>query len=89
MWAPHGVNGWYLGPALNSYRCYTIWAMDTQAQCIADTIVWLPSKVPMPMASSTDYIKAGIANIAHALQFPSPNSPLAPSATAKPRPYRS
>jgi len=52
-WAPHGVNGWYLGPALNSYQCYTIWATDTQAQCIADTITWLPSMIPMPMASST------------------------------------
>jgi len=77
-WAPHGINGWYLSPTLNSYQCYTVWATDTQAQCIANTIVWLPSKIPMPMASSTDYIKAGIANIAHALQFPLPNSPLHP-----------
>ncbi len=77
-WVPHGINGWYLGPALNSYRCYTIWATDTQAQHIANTITWLPSKIPMPTASSADYIKADIANIAHALQFPSPNLPLAP-----------
>ncbi len=32
----------------------------------------------MPMTSTIDYIKAGIANILHALQNPSPNSPLAP-----------
>ena len=21
-WAPHGVEGWYIGPAMESYRCY-------------------------------------------------------------------
>ncbi len=77
-WAPHGIDGWYLGPALNSYHCYTVWATDTQAQRIADTIVWLPSTIPMPTASSTDYILARINDIVHALQFPSPNLPLAP-----------
>jgi hypothetical protein len=24
LWSPHGVNGWYIGPALNSYRCYSV-----------------------------------------------------------------
>jgi len=32
----------------------------------------------MPMTSSIDYVKAGIADILHALQNPLPNSPLAP-----------
>jgi len=44
-WVPHGIDDWYLGLALNSYWCYTVWATDTQAQCIADTITWLPSKI--------------------------------------------
>jgi hypothetical protein len=24
-WAPHGLDGWYVGPALDLYRCHTIW----------------------------------------------------------------
>jgi hypothetical protein len=24
-WAPHGQDGWYIGPALEHYRCYTIY----------------------------------------------------------------
>jgi len=55
-----------------------VWANDTQAQCITDTIAWFPSKIPMPTTSSIDYIKAGIANIVHVLQYPLPNLPLAP-----------
>jgi len=77
-WAPHGIDGWYLGPTLNSYHCYTMWANDTKAQRITDTLVWLPSKIPMPTTSSIDYILLGMTDIIHALQHPLPNSPLAP-----------
>jgi hypothetical protein len=29
-WSPHGADGWYIGPALDSYRCYTVWMWDTR-----------------------------------------------------------
>jgi len=75
-WAPHAVDGWYLGPALHSYRCYTVWSKDTQAQRICDTLTWLPTTIPVPTVSTADYILAGITDIANALRKPSPNSPL-------------
>jgi len=28
-WAPHAVEGWYVGPALQSYQCYQMWINDT------------------------------------------------------------
>jgi hypothetical protein len=24
-WSPKALDGWYLGPALDAYRCYTVW----------------------------------------------------------------
>jgi hypothetical protein len=24
-WSPHALDGWYTGPALDSYRCYKVW----------------------------------------------------------------
>ena len=24
-WSPHGLDGWYTGPAIESYHCYTCW----------------------------------------------------------------
>jgi len=54
-----------------------------QAQHICDTLTWLPAKIPMPSASSIDHILAGIANIAHALKHPLPNTPLAPLADSQ------
>jgi len=77
-WSPHAVDGWYTGPALDSYRCYTVWIWETRAERICDTISWFPTKVTMPLASSNDLILAGIQDILHAFTHPSPGSPLAP-----------
>ena len=77
-WSPHGADGWYTGPALESYRCYTVWLWETRASRICDTLVWFPTKVTMPIASSNDLILAGIGDIIQALRNPSPGSTLAP-----------
>ncbi|KAI2502115.1 hypothetical protein MHU86_12345 [Fragilaria crotonensis] len=77
-WSPHGADGWYTGPALESYRSYTVWLWDTRATRICDTLSWFPTKNPMPLASSNDLILAGLQNILQALRHPSPGSPLAP-----------
>ena len=37
-WAPHAVKGGYLGPALIHYRCYRVWATETNSERIADTV---------------------------------------------------
>jgi hypothetical protein len=30
-WAPHGQDGWYIGPALEHYRCYTVYTTKTRS----------------------------------------------------------
>ena len=77
-WSPHGEDGWYTGPALDSYRCYTVWMWETRATRVCDTMTWFPTKAPMPIASSNDLILAGVQDILHALHHPSPGYPLAP-----------
>jgi len=71
-WDPHGVDGWYVGPAFNSYRCYRIWITETRRERIVDTLSWLPSKLGMPIASGTDLIAAALNDIAEALKKPVP-----------------
>ena len=51
-WAPHGLDGWYVGLALDSYCCHTIWIWETRAIRIIDTLTWFPSKVQMPASSN-------------------------------------
>ena len=77
-WAPHGTDGWYIGPALESYRCYTVWIWDTRSIRLCDTLSWFPTKVTMPIASSNDLILAGIQDILEALRNPTLGSPIDP-----------
>ena len=77
-WAPHAVDGWYLGPAMNHYRCFRVWINSTQAERITDTLTWFPSKVLMSTASSSDAAIAAANDLTHALLNPSPASALSP-----------
>ena len=86
-WSAHGADGWYVGPALDSYRCYRIWIWTTRTIRICDTVAWFPTKVTMPSASSTDLVLAGIQDIVNALKKPSQGSPLAPEPTVKCKHY--
>ena len=78
-WAPHAVEGWYIGPALQHYRCYTIWADATSAERIANTLTWFPSQVEMPTTSPLELATAAAQDLVAALLHPSDASPL-PSA---------
>ena len=47
-WAPHGTDGWYVGPALHHYQCYRVWVPRTHAERIVDTISFFPKPSPYP-----------------------------------------
>eukprot|EP01034_Spumella_vulgaris_P028005 gene28005-34797_t len=55
-WAPHGVDGFYVGPTSDKHhRCYRVFVKDTQAVRITDTLSWHPStNLHLPGASITD-----------------------------------
>ena len=46
-WAPRGTEGWYLGPALNYYRCHRVFCTKTQAEQVTETIHIIPDE-PTP-----------------------------------------
>lgn len=77
-WSPHALEGWYVGPALNSYRCYNVWITDARDTRICDTLEWFPKHVKIPSSSTNDIILAALQDIATALRKPTPASPLAP-----------
>jgi hypothetical protein len=77
-WAPHAIEGWYLGPALRHYRCYIVWAWATTSERITDTLTWFPTMVVMPRHSTTDIAIAAAHDLAQALLSPSPSSSLPP-----------
>jgi hypothetical protein len=46
-WAPHGQYGWYIGPALEHYRCYTVYITKTRSEHIVETVEFFPIEVAM------------------------------------------
>ena len=68
-WAPHALDGWYVGPAMESYRCHRVCIPKTRGTRIVDTVTWLPHKFTLPVATTTDLINASLQDLAQALQF--------------------
>lgn len=67
-WASHGKLGFYVGPALQHYRCYTIWVKETKATRISDTIAWFPEKIALPGPSPVDMLTAAIDELTFAIK---------------------
>ena len=74
-WAPHANDAWYIGPALEHYRCFRVYMRETQSERITDTLTWFPKHVPLPTATSTELIVAGLQDVVDELQNPTiPNA---------------
>ena len=75
-WAPHAVNGWYLGPALIHYRYYRVWTAETNSERIVDTVAWYPVHFKKLVSNSLDSAIATAQDLTRSLQEPKTNSPI-------------
>jgi hypothetical protein len=41
-WDPHGQDGWYIGPALEHYRCHKVYITKTRGDRIVETVEFFP-----------------------------------------------
>jgi hypothetical protein len=55
--APHGIDGWYVGPSTEHYRCHKCYIPSTFRVRDALTIDWFPHAVPFPKVSTDDYLR--------------------------------
>jgi hypothetical protein len=74
-WAPHGQDGWYIGPALEHYRCYTVYITKTRSNRIVETVGFSPHKLKLPFPSSHELATQAAADLTHALLNPQPAGP--------------
>jgi hypothetical protein len=51
-WAPHGQYGWYIGPALEHYRCYTVHINKTRGERVVETVDFFPENFKLPFPST-------------------------------------
>jgi hypothetical protein len=74
-WDPHGLDGYYLGPSLDHYRCYQVHIIKTKGIRIVDTLEFFPATLVMPRTSSKDLASIAAFELYHALQHPAPVEP--------------
>jgi hypothetical protein len=56
-WAPPGVDGWYIGLALDHYQCYIVHISDTISDRVVDTLEFSPAHITIPRTASKDMAK--------------------------------
>jgi uncharacterized membrane protein YgcG len=66
-WATHGVDGFYLSPAMHHYRCWNFWVCGTRANRVSDTVEWLPKPYCMPGHSPLEALTAAVRDVAGAI----------------------
>ena len=78
-WAPSGIDGWYVGPDFERYRCYTCISWRTSKVVHPDTVAWFPHQVPMPTSSTTEILSQVVADFTEALVAYDPSALLPPN----------
>jgi hypothetical protein len=74
-WARHGQDGWYIGPTLEHYRCYTVYVTTTRGERVVETVEFPPEKFTLPFPSAQDLATQAAAELTHALLNPQPAGP--------------
>ena len=41
-WVPHTFNAWYIGPTMEHYRCFTVWAIQSRQARVVNQLMWFP-----------------------------------------------
>jgi hypothetical protein len=69
-WAPHGQDGWYIGPALEHYRCYIVYINKTRGERVVETAEFFPEIFKLPFPSTQELATKAATKLTHALLHP-------------------
>jgi len=70
IWASHGEDGGYVGPALKQYHCASVYFPKTRTVRHVDTARYLPDVVPVTLATLEDHLRQASINIIAILTNP-------------------
>ena len=75
-WNSHALDGWYVGPSLEHYRCHKIYVNKTKQERNGDTVEFFPYNYNLPLPTTTDRITSAAKELTDALRQPSYPGPL-------------
>ena len=73
-WDPHGIEGWFIGPSMEHYRCVKCYMPKTFAERDSDTVAFFPHSVPFPKVTTDDFLRQSISDIIAILQKNPPST---------------
>ena len=56
-WAFHASEAWYIGPAMDHYRCYRVWITKSRQERIVNQLSWLHHRTAIPTISKAEQIR--------------------------------
>ena len=68
-WGPHAVQGFYLGPSLEHYRCFKMYIPATKGIRIPATVGWTPKAIWTPGSSREELLHAATTDLTAALNL--------------------
>jgi hypothetical protein len=74
-WAPHGQDGWYIGPALEHFRCYMVYINKIRGERVVETVDFFPENFKLPFPSTQQLATKAASELTHALFHPQPVGP--------------
>ena len=74
-WDPHGISGFYTGPAMHHYRCYTCYIPKTRSERITDTVSYIPANIPIPAFDAKAHLHQALEDILTIVKNPPKNLP--------------
>ena len=74
-WAPRGEDAYYTGPAMEHYRSWRFFVVDTDSFRISSSAKFYPTHCQMPTTSNALTIQQAAEDLLQALQNPHPGIP--------------
>ena len=62
-WGLHRDDAFFIGPALQHYRCVKYYILKMRSTCISDTIAFFPTTVPAPSTTLNEHLRQANSNI--------------------------
>ena len=75
-WGPQGIEGWYVGPSMEHYRCVKCFFPTTRSTRDTDTVTFFPTTVKFPAVTSNDFLHQAATDIITLLTTPTSTTTL-------------
>ena len=73
-WGVHGIEGWYIGPAREHYKCYRIYNPKKRAEYVSDTVRFITEDNSIQFPTQQQLITSTASDLSTALsEIPSNN----------------